>query len=173
MPDLITCCLSFGPIRNTSIPTGETTMKHSGTRQLQQAKWSVMDSHLYNQIFTGRARKLPVRTHCGVSTHCAEGCPSTGGPAWKRFARDAVSTSLLQILFPMGTRGLDEAAKEDVCWAFKAGHCKYVSTCRFWHMCSLCSGRHPEASCPRKGAETSKMLVQQQPYAATVLVMWH
>ena len=38
-------------------------------------KWSVIDSHLSNQIFTGKAHKLPVCTHCGASTHHTEGCP--------------------------------------------------------------------------------------------------
>ena len=38
-------------------------------------KWSVIDSHLSNQIFTGKAHKLPVCTHCGASMHHTEGCP--------------------------------------------------------------------------------------------------
>ena len=130
-------------------------------------KWSVIDSHLYNQIFTGRARKLPVCTHCGASTHHTEGCSFSGAPAQKRFTGDIVGTGSLQMPTPRVARWLGEAAKTDVCWGFNAGHCKYVSTCKFRHMCSFCSGHHPEASCPRKAGEISKMLVHQRPYAAT------
>ena len=130
-------------------------------------KWSVIDSHLYNQTFTGRARKLPVCTHCRASTHHTEGCPSSGAPAQKMFTGDIVGTGSLQKPTPRVARGLGEAAKMDVCWGFNAGHCKYASTCKFRHMCSFCSGHYPEASWPRKAGETSKMLVHQHPYAAT------
>ena len=94
-------------------------------------KWSVIDSHLYNQIFTGRARKLPVCTLCGASTHRTEGCPSTGVPARKKLAGDVMIMGPPQILLPMATRGSGEAARKDVFWAFNAGHCKYAASCKF------------------------------------------
>ena len=45
-------------------------------------KWALTDSHLYNQMFTGRARKVPLCAHCGVSSH-------KGRPAQKPVSRQA------------------------------------------------------------------------------------
>ena len=64
-------------------------------------KWSVIDSHLYNQIFTGRARKLPVYTHtAGLQRITQKGASSSGAPARKRFTRDIGSTGSLQMPTP-------------------------------------------------------------------------
>ena len=51
-------------------------------------KWASIDIHIYNQVFTGRARKSPICLHCGAGPHRTDANPQVGPPARKRFAGD-------------------------------------------------------------------------------------
>ena len=39
-------------------------------------KWSQIYTHIYNQIFTGRAKKRLLCSHCSVAAHNTEECPT-------------------------------------------------------------------------------------------------
>ena len=104
-------------------------------------KWSQIDTHIYNQIFTGRARKRVLCTHCSTATHETEECP-TVQPRRKRRVEEANFGRLEEI--PKGRKG--------ICWDFNDGACRYGDKCRFRHICSECAGRHPRVSCRRASA---------------------
>ena len=97
-------------------------------------KWSQIDTHIYNQIFTGRARKRLLCTHCSTATHDTEECPAVQ-PRWKRRMEEAIFGQLEEI--PKGRKG--------VCWDFNDSACRYGDKCRFRHICSECAGRHPRS----------------------------
>ena len=39
-------------------------------------KWSEIDTHIYNQLFTGHARKVDICKHCNATNHSSDHCPS-------------------------------------------------------------------------------------------------
>jgi len=84
-------------------------------------KWAQLDPHIYNQIFTGRARKL-------LST--SVGGNDTGR---KRYSMEK----------PIGE--VKKRAKQ-ICWDWNAERCTF-EPCKFRHCCSQCGGRHPKTKC--------------------------
>ena len=119
--------------------------------------WAQTDSHLYNQMFTGRAWKVPLCAHCGAVNHKGEACPKTGQSTSKKVAwAGQVGAGSSQA--PAGRAGGLAGAgggTGGACWAFNVGHCSYGVKCRFRHMCCNCTGRHPASKCP-KGAPVQK-----------------
>ena len=126
-------------------------------------KWSQIDTHIYNQIFTGRARKRVLCTHCSMATHETEECPAVQ-PRRKRRVEEANFGRLEEI--PKGRKGIcwdfnDGACRygdkcgykrKGICWDFNDGACRYGDKCGFRHICSECAGRHPRVSCRRASA---------------------
>ena len=104
-------------------------------------KWSQIDTHIYNQIFTGQARKRLLCSHCSAATHDTEECPTVQSQR-KRRVEETSFGHLVDI--PKGRKG--------ICWDFNDGACKYGDKCRFWHICSECAGHHPLVSCRRASA---------------------
>ena len=104
--------------------------------QLQKnCKWSQIDAGLYNQVFTGQARKLRFCKHCSATTHGSEECVES---YWKRPNEEQV-----------GGSKMPKMAKSDVCFLFNQGRCTYL-VCKFRHMCFTCAGGHPAYAYPRK-----------------------
>ena len=99
-------------------------------------KWSQIEPHIYNQVFTGRARKRALCSHCNAATHDTAECPDIR-PTYKRRTREAGYGSGDQA--PKGRKG--------VCWDFNDGACEYGGKCRFLNICLECSGRHPKINC--------------------------
>ncbi len=99
-------------------------------------RWSQLDPVLYNQIFTGRARRVAICTHCNATNHTSEECAEA--PPRKRAAMSHEPSG--------GRRAEGEAG---VCWQFNQGHCEYHPSCRFQHVCSACKRKHPLVRCPR------------------------
>ena len=101
--------------------------------------WAQTDSHLYNQMFTGRARKVPLCAHCGTVNHKGEACPKTGQSTNKKVTwAGQVGAGSSQA--PAGRAGgLADAGggTGGACWAFNAGHCSYGVKCRFCHVLQL------------------------------------
>ena len=104
-------------------------------------KWSQIDTHIYNQIFTGRARKRLLCSHCSAATHDTEECPTVRSQ--RKWRVEETSFGRLEDI-PKGRKG--------ICWDFNDGACKYGDKCRFRHICSECAGRHPLVSCRRASA---------------------
>ena len=92
-------------------------------------RWSQIDTGLYNQVFTGRARQLKTCLH--PLEECAEG-------SRKRPREEHIGG-------PRPAKG----ARSDVCFLFNKGRCTF-EVCKFRHMCSICGGRHAAVSCLRK-----------------------
>ncbi len=71
-------------------------------------KWSQVDTHLYNQVFTGLARRTPICGHCGLSGHGGDVCPSTGFPSRKRITvtNSSIPAVAPPYIFPMVGKGL-------------------------------------------------------------------
>jgi len=97
--------------------------------------WSQIDTGLYNQIFTGRARQLRVCKHCSSTSHLSEECMESSR---KRPREEHVG----------GARPA-KGARSDVCFLFNKGRCTF-EVCKFRHMCSVCGGRHAALSCSRR-----------------------
>ena len=65
-------------------------------------KWSQINMHIYNQIFTGRARKRVLCTHCSTATHETEEC-STVQPRRKQRVEEAPFRSVVLNFEQRGT----------------------------------------------------------------------
>ena len=90
---------------------------------------ALLETHLYNQIFTGRARRAIVKKIASQDDE-VELVP----PPRKRSAVGA------------GYAGPSKPEKSTVCWQFNKGKCTF-DVCKFRHVCSICSGRHLAIHC--------------------------
>ena len=101
----------------------------------EDLNWSVLDSRLYNEAFTGRARAIPRCPHCLCDDHTASACPRNPTGA---IAVTAPSTSTQ---YPVqGTQ---------ICRNYYEGRCRKPQ-CRYQHLCLSCNESHPYMSCPRR-----------------------
>ena len=105
-------------------------------------KWSQIDPHIYNQVFTGRARKRVLCSHYNAATHDTDECPDIR-PVRKRRAGETGYVS--------GDHALK--GRKGVCWDFNDGVCQYSDRCRFRHICSECSGCHPRITAKKEKAQ--------------------
>ena len=109
--------------------------------------WGVIDTTLYNEAFTGRARIRSRCPHCLADTHNARSCPLA--PEEWQPQRQKPDT-------PTHTGGIS------LCGLFnstKGNSCHYTE-CRYAHICSNCRrGSHPASQCPQTRRR------QQQPPA--------
>nr|KAG8538197.1 hypothetical protein GDO81_023138 [Engystomops pustulosus] len=39
------------------------------------------------------------------------------------------------------------------CWLYNEGHCRFYSSCKFRHECSICGGNHPALRCFRRNKQ--------------------
>lgn len=97
--------------------------------------WSKNNDDLYSRIFTGRAKVVTLCTHCGSTTHPTDQCKNE--PVHKK-ARISTSSS--------SYKPLPRQRGKNICWDFNEGHCTF-NPCKYRHVCSDCSGRHPRIHC--------------------------
>ena len=117
-------------------------------------KWSQIDTHIYNQVFTGRAKKRPICAGCGSTSHDSSVCPEGHGQG-KKF----IGTS------QQGVRAVARSLvpNSGICYDFNnKGECSYGAMCKYCHMCLQCSGRHPACHC-QKGWRSAG----RKPFAAS------
>ena len=116
--------------------------------------WSVPNSRLYNEAFTGRARIMPRCQHCLSEDHGSAGCPQHPNPVvlgWFQHP-GALQPSTQPTGLQTSTAPTPPHAKgsgQDVCRNFNSGRCRF-SRCRFLHACSDCSGSHAALHCPQR-----------------------
>ena len=92
--------------------------------------WGTEDQSLYNKAFAGRAKPLARCRGCLSEHHGSEACP------------DALALSLPHApsLRP------NPNSQQEVCRRFNQERC-YLSSCKYRHSCSSCSGDHPASTC--------------------------
>ena len=101
-------------------------------------KWSEIDPHLYNKIFTRRAKKVAICSLRGNTGHNASGCKRKR--FWDSFKSEDVKHRPLK-----------------PCWDYNGGgQCQYGDNCRFRHRCSECGEDHPVIQCQNKGRKSGK-----------------
>ena len=104
--------------------------------------WGVIDSALYNEAFTGRARLIPRCRFCLADTHDSRECtfaPEERQPSIRASAREQRPVQICQLFNKPGGNA-----------------CRYRH-CRYAHLCSkCCRGSHPAAECSgRQGRSPS------------------
>lgn len=100
--------------------------------------WSVINSCLYNETFTGRARAIPRCSYCGQDDHGEATCSHNPNRPMLAFFPN-MSTWPGYMLPPnAGTSHLWRDLNEGRC---KRQHCKYQ------HLCNKCHGNHPQVDC--------------------------
>ena len=95
--------------------------------------WSVVNSRLYSEAFTGRAKIILRCRHCLSETHDLRACPSNP------------DTILDQIRRPLSPH---MHSARDICRNYNDRRCHY-DRCKYQHICRECLGPHPWLSCSR------------------------
>lgn len=99
--------------------------------------WSALDSRLYSEAFTGRAKAVLRCRHCLGEGHVSTACPASP------FSPDQ---------FPAHSSRSGAAPKypegKEPCRKYNDGRCTYPY-CRYRHVCKECSLPHPWISCHR------------------------
>ena len=109
--------------------------------------WGVLDSGLYNDAFTGRAKAIPRCSYCLADTHHSRDCPDAPGgkhgdagiPGEAKFTRTG----------PRPVAGSAATASVEICRLFNSpggNRCKYPR-CRYAHLCHSCHAPHPVVEC--------------------------
>eukprot|EP00731_Ephydatia_muelleri_P000372 Em0001g372a len=89
--------------------------------------WSVTNSRLYSEAFTGRAKIIPRCRYCLSETHDLRACPSNPDTG---------------ILNHRSSSPYGNSSSKDVCRNFNDGKCRY-DRCKYRHVCRKCFGPHP------------------------------
>ena len=103
-------------------------------------KWSEIDSLIYNRVFTGHARKIPMATTNTTGPRPTDLPGPSHSPAQHTYYSEPPPPKRPA---PMSSN----ASRSDICYLFNRGGCRFGNMCKFRHMCSICSGRHPRVSC--------------------------
>ena len=113
--------------------------------------WSVPNSRLYNEAFTGPARMMPRCQHCLSEDHGSTGCPQHPNPVLVGWFQPPTpfSISNQQQGLASVTTPLPRTQMAEICRSFNAGQCRFAK-CRYTHSCADCSGPHPALNCPRR-----------------------
>ena len=113
--------------------------------------WSIPNTRLYNEAFTGRAKTIPRCPHCLGEDHAAGNCPHNPNPLVvglvsdpRQWAPATVPLQLSQFSMAYQPGG---ATRVEVCRSFNENKCRFAR-CRFQHICFECHGHHPATACP-------------------------
>ena len=135
--------------------------------------WAVIDSSLFNTLFTGRAKTSLKCSHCLSEDHTVDECPAANGP-FVQLTRDlgisattspsysAKHTIQPPSMIPPAKR-IATPIQPKACGLFNSNmgpRCTYGERCRYMHVCSLCFKNHPKASCQRISAGNWKPTAQ-------------
>ena len=103
-------------------------------------KWSEIDLLIYNRVFTGHARKIPSSSSTTPTSRSMDLPGPSHLPVQHTYYYDPPPPKRLA---PMQSN----APWSDICYLFNRGSCRFGNMCKFRHMCSIRSGRHPKVSC--------------------------
>ena len=121
--------------------------------------WSVTDSRLYNEAFTGRAKAIARCSFCLQDDHTDAYCPNNpnrsyfggypGPLVWQ-----APPTWPLPAPMPPPHQG-SAAKSQEICRRYNDGRCK-MAKCRYLHACLQCRSPHPAIECPHRGGHPTQ-----------------
>ena len=94
--------------------------------------WSVVNSRLYSEALTGRAKVIPQCRYCLSETYDVRACLS--------------NPDILDQVHRPASPHSHFAAKDTICRNFNDGRCRH-DCCKYQHMCRECLGPHPWLSC--------------------------
>ena len=114
--------------------------------------WSWVDTALYQQTFTGRARRIQRCTHCFSEYHHFNDCPDNTAPPTLMFLAQELPTQTTQP--PPQPRRQEPPhrdvptweQRQDICQNFNQVCCR-SQRCRYLHICNNCQLTHPEVVC--------------------------
>ena len=102
--------------------------------------WSMLDSRLYNEAFTGRARAIARCQHCLSEAHGTTNCPTNPNPSTYQPPTEFANTSGIP-----GARSV-AGGRQEICWSFNEGRCQFLY-CKYLHICKECYHPHPWIAC--------------------------
>ena len=112
----------------------------------QDLNWSVPDSRLYQEAFTGRTRSLARCSYCLADDHTSAQC--SRNPNRPQFLQ------WLPELWQCQPPPRAASPSTEICRRFNEGRCK-VSRCKYWHACSTCQGPQTWRECSRSKGRTA------------------
>ena len=101
--------------------------------------WSIPDSALYNEAFTGRAKAIPCCQHWLSENHTLNDCPNYPPDVQREHRHQQDRT-------PQVHRG----SSPEYCQLFNQVQCR-SRKCKYQHLYNLCSIPHPAQVCPMYG----------------------
>ena len=104
--------------------------------------WSVLNSRLYNEAFTGRAKSIARCEVCLSDSHTASTCPQNPTLHLAPWAPDTVQ-------WPGSISHRPPNLQSAICRRWNEGRCKFPA-CKYRHECLVCWGTHRAPECPRK-----------------------
>ena len=122
----------------------------SGRKQ-PNCKWSEIDSLIYNRVFASHARKIAIPS------------PNMASPPPLRSAWSIILTyaaALLPRPSPPKHPALNPP-RSDICLSILAH--AIMATCKFRHMCLICSRRHPKVACKANKPSSQGSKEQKMP----------
>ena len=127
---------------------------------MKSLDWSLPNSRLYSEAFTGHAKLIPRCSFCLAEDHTAVNCPQNPSRTWFPWLHEMVSMQ-------QGTQGQPPQYrdKSERCNGYNEGRCRETAnTCKYAHRCHGCSGPHPAIHCPRRGQQRPRSPHHQQPH---------
>ena len=110
--------------------------------------WSQMNTRLYNEAFTGRAKSIPRCRHCLSDTHTTTNCPLEPNLGGAVSTQPPVSSTI--------------PSSSEVCRKYNTGRCTYT-LCRYRHVCQGCFYPHPWNQCPKNSSGSSNPPRERSP----------
>ena len=108
--------------------------------------WSVTNSRLYNETFTGRARAIPRCSYCGQDDHGEAACPRNPNRPILGLLTNLAALPGYPFVSQQQVTPQLQVPSMELCRRFNEGKCR-KPRCRYRHACSRCSGQHPQVEC--------------------------
>ena len=126
---------------------------HHQAAAVKTLEWANIDSALYNEAFTGRARSILRCQVCLRDNHTEPECPDrpllTAGPSYGgpgSSARWTPPAYVGQSRYAQQPTRAGRPGSQEVCQLFNRVRCKAV-WCKRRHVCNRCGLPHPEVVC--------------------------
>ena len=134
---------------------------------LKSLEWAKIDTALYNEAFTGRARSVPRCQFCLSLNHTDMECPTSPPPPWiqppvgaqppRRSMGVAPPRPERSMQYDRPRMALDgPSVYNEVCQLFNSARCK-VLRCKRRHVCNLCGMPHPELLCQLRAEKRGRL----------------